>query len=131
MKEFKLGKIHKLCGVKAIDALFSDRGAPSALAYPLRAVWKDSSRQESPVSRFLVSVPKKRLHKAVERVQMRRRVREAYRLNHALYDSQAPAKDIVFVYVSDKERNYAQVEHAMHKLLCKIYNNQPIERDHQ
>lgn len=121
MKQFPLGKQNKLCGDKRIEAIFADRSAPSAIAYPLRAVWKDSDTGEC--SRFLVSVPKKRLRHAVDRVKMRRRVREAYRLNHAAFDSipGAEAKDIVFVYVADRERDYGRVESAMKKLLDRIH----------
>ena len=94
MKTFGLGKPHKLCSKTDIDALFARRdGVNNAiLAYPLRAVWNldpscstdspadGTSPDSRPTVRFLISVPKKKLRHAVDRVQMRRRIREAYRL---------------------------------------------------
>ncbi len=123
MKQFPLGKQNKLCGEKRIDSIFADRASLSALAYPLRAVWKESDSAEC--SRFLVSVPKKKLRHAVDRVRMRRRVREAYRLNHSAYDGlpgNCSHKDIVFVYIADRERDYRRVESAMKKLLSRIHD---------
>lgn len=124
MKQFPLGKQNKLCGDKRIDSIFADGAAMSALAYPLRAVWKESDSADC--SRFLVSVPKKKLRHAVDRVTMRRRVREAYRLNHSAYDGASSGgfhKDIVFVYIADKERDYSRVESAMKKLLSRIHES--------
>lgn len=83
MKGLRLYKKEKLCSTVAIEQLFmrGGEGVQGALAYPLRAVWRKNPRRSSdaPVA-FVVSIPKKRLRHAVDRVQMRRRVREAYRL---------------------------------------------------
>ena len=87
MKEFPLYKKEKLCSVVAIEQLFGRGGADfSRLAYPLRAVARNNPRRKSdaPVA-FLISVPKKRLRHAVDRVRMRRLIREAYRLQKGAY----------------------------------------------
>ncbi len=77
----RLYKREKLCSVTAIENLFARKeGNGSAMAYPLRAVWRVSERNGASIQ-FLISIPKKRLRHAVDRVTMRRRVREAYRLN--------------------------------------------------
>lgn len=141
MKSFSLGKEHKLCSTTAIDCLFASREAASALAYPLRAVWQCNNRRndgDAPC-KFLISVPKKRLRHAVDRVTMRRRIREAYRLNHAAAEASAEAAtptdttassdsigaprnyDIAFIYVADKLRPYADIECAMRRLLRQIH----------
>lgn len=121
MKTYALGKRYKLCSTKAIDSLFADREASTALAYPLRAVWRRQSPGRADVSQFLVSVPKKRLKRAVDRVTMRRRVREAYRLSRPEYVGGAGEPlDIAFIYVADRVRDYAHVESAMKKLLSAI-----------
>ena len=51
------------------------------LAYPLRAVWADSPAGYAQQERveFLISVPKRKLRHAVDRVKMRRRIREVMR----------------------------------------------------
>ncbi len=78
---------------------------------------------DAPVA-FLISVPKKRLHHAVERVTMRRRIREAYRLNHLSYAlPEASRLDVAFVYVADRLCPYAGIERAMKKLLEALSDN--------
>ena len=71
----RLYKREKLRSVSAIDALFSHKpGIAGVMAFPVRAVWRlDGTRAGG--TRFLVSVPKKRLRHAVDRVAMRRRIR--------------------------------------------------------
>lgn len=110
----------------AIDQLFGRGGVSvatrAALVYPLRAVWRNNPRRlsDAPVQ-FLISVPKRRLRHAVDRVQMRRRIREAYRLSRHLCPLPADARlDVAFIYVASELMPYAAVERAMHKLLDRI-----------
>lgn len=125
MKTYGLGKSHKLCSQTAIDRLFSQaNGCRSALAYPLRAVWSAEGvrrRDADEPLKFMISVPKKKVRKAVDRVLMRRRIREAYRLRRpdAAHEPLA-ATDIVFVYVAQGTESYARVDGAMKRLLKKI-----------
>lgn len=127
MKKFSLGKSHKLCGAIAVERLFSDRAASGAISFPLRAVWHAGSRRndgDQPV-KFLISVPKKRLRHAVDRVTMRRRVREAYRLNHVEFETSATAEnpiDVAFIYVAGELKPYAAIERAMRRLLASIHS---------
>lgn len=89
------------------------------MAYPWRAVWRSRSGDTPACSRFLISVPKKRLKHAVDRVTMRRRCREAYRLNrHLLGD--AGSADIAFVYVGAALTDYCHTERAIKKILSRI-----------
>lgn len=120
MKGLRLYKKEKLCSAVAIDLLFA-RGADvhSSLAYPLRVVWRENPRRHSdaPVA-FMISVPKRRVRHAVDRVAVRRRIREAYRLNRNTAGIPDSARlDVAFLYVADKPLAYAQIEAAMSKLL--------------
>lgn len=128
MKKLGLNKYDKLCSTTAIDLLFSrgavsDTNTQSAIAYPLRAVWRENPQRTTttPVQ-FLISIPKKRLRHAVDRVTMRRRIREAYRLNrHEYITEDYTAKiDVAFVYIADKLKKYEDVEKSMKRLLQKI-----------
>ena len=120
MKPLGLGKKDKLCSARAIEVLFGPGGADfTRLSYPLRAVARSNNEIDGPVSmRFLISVPKKRLRHAVDRVKMRRRIREAYRLNRGKFSLADDARfDIAFVYVANGLTDYAAVEKAMCRIL--------------
>ena len=123
MKTFGLYKKEKLCSSRAIELLFGPGGADfSRLCFPLRAVARinEVRRSDAPVA-FLISVPKKRLRHAVDRVLMRRRIREAYRLNHQDYELPDGVRvDLGFVYVADKLMPYPSVEKAVKKILAAL-----------
>lgn len=118
----RLYKKEKLCSKIAIDAIFS-RGEDnsSCLSFPIRAVWLKSQRQQGAQVQFLISVPKKRLRHAVDRVTMRRRIREAYRLNRHLITIADDIKiDIAFIYVASELTKYDNINRAITKILSKI-----------
>lgn len=123
--DLRLRKSEKLCAQTAIDALFGpNSAAKGALAYPLRLVYaprSGSRRSGSAKIQFLVSVPKKRLRHAVDRVRMRRRIREAYRLNrHHIPAGIDGALDLAFIYVGRGLTSYEKVERAMVRLLSEL-----------
>ncbi|MDE6266744.1 MAG: ribonuclease P protein component [Muribaculaceae bacterium] len=124
MKQFGLRKSQKLCSEIAIDSLFRrSEDSHAALCYPIRVVWRcNGSRKADPETpKFLISVPKRKLRHAVDRVLMRRRIREAYRLNHAeLTGGLRLPLDMAFIYVADTNLPYANVERAVRRCLQKI-----------
>jgi len=73
-------KGEKLCGVRAINDLFS--GGRTINLPPLRIIYRvlpgDPSLEPA---RVLISVPKRYFRKAVDRNLIKRRIREAYRQN--------------------------------------------------
>ena len=123
MKKFGLYKKEKLCSSRAVEILFSPGGAEfSRLCYPLRAVARRNAlrKSDAPVA-FLKKKKKKRLRHAVDRVQMRRRIRESYRLNHHDYPvADSERIDLGLVYVADKLMPYSAVEKAMKKILSEL-----------
>lgn len=121
MKGLRLYKIEKLCSETAIGRLFarSDSRVSSALAYPLRLAWRVDDARTVKVPRFLASVPKKRLRHAVDRVAMRRRIREAYRLNRDLIPRDLPV-DLAFIYVADRLLPSAKVTVSLRRLLKEV-----------
>lgn len=143
MKKFELGKRHKLCGAVAVDRLFTAADSRSALCYPLRGVWREGERRSdaSAQFQFVITVPKKRLRHAVDRVAARRRIREAYRLTHGRVEQSRGEEggdtplDMAFVYVANRVLPSASIHAAMERLLAKIHNvnkkvqNKPPERN--
>ena len=125
-----LPKYTRLCGTTSVDRLFERDAAAWCVSHPLRAVWRPSLPSVMfPGSlghgtlRFLITVPKKKLRHAVDRVAMRRRVREAYRLCRQDYETLLPAGthlDIAFIYTHSSCAEYKQVERAVHRILDKL-----------
>ena len=81
-------------------------------------------RGEKPVQ-FLISIPKKRIRKAVGRVTLRRRVRESYRLNRRQLlqpelDNHGLGVDIAFVYLDTSLAPYSVINEKMTSLLQRI-----------
>ena len=119
-----------MCSRTAINMLFA--GGRSVVAYPLRAVVAvkrcDDGAGSEPgqgiVAKFMITVPKKKIRTAVGRVLVRRRIREAYRLNRSvLAQALQPAgcvAEIAFLYMDTSIADYATIEASMKKLLGKI-----------
>lgn len=128
---------HKLL----VDALFSE--GKNIYDYPLRLCWRSVGPEEL-VSSFrnrtpehigkiqmLITVPKKKRRRAVDRVWIRRRIREAYRLNrHKLAETvkETPSigtLSIAFIYLASENLSYSEIEtkmiHLLHKLQSRIY----------
>lgn len=123
MKGLRLYKKEKLCSPVAVDMLFArGSGSDSHLSYPLRAVWRQNPRRRSdaPVA-FVITVPKKRLRHAVDRVTMRRRIREAYRLCRPDFPLAAGTRiDLALVYVASHLCDYAAVGRAVRRIMGAV-----------
>lgn len=120
--DFKLHKDEKLCSRTAVNLLFEE--GHSLMAFPLRAAYRLRPRGDHPVQ-FLISIPKKRIRHAVDRVTLRRRTREAYRLtrHELLLDRLSQADcgvDIAFVYLDKGVAPYSVIHEKMTSLLTRI-----------
>lgn len=126
MKGLRLYKKEKLSSPTAIEQLFGRPGVKRpdnpvyrAIAYPWRAVWTVNTRRHADCPQFLISVPKRRVRHAVDRVLQRRRCREAYRLHRDLLPGDVKL-DIALVYIGAPGEDYDRTERAVVKLLGKI-----------
>ncbi|MEL6864640.1 MAG: ribonuclease P protein component [Bacteroidota bacterium] len=93
--------------------------------YPLRLVWipiPEASSSAPP--QFALSVPKRHFPKAVHRNRLRRRIREAYRLNRHLLKPFTTATDqsyaLMFIYIGREIVDYATIESAMIRTLERL-----------
>ncbi|WP_353138698.1 ribonuclease P protein component [Pseudopedobacter sp.] len=77
-KTFK--KEERLCSKKLIASLYDN--SSSFLLYPYRVVWKENSlsHQEFP-AQILISAPKRRFKRSVDRNLIKRRIKETFRNN--------------------------------------------------
>lgn len=112
-------KYERLCGKKDIESLFDrkDAGNESVFAYPFRVVYKSCQEEESSSSKVLFSVPKKQFKHAVDRNLIRRRSKEAYRLNKFLLEKQYK---MVWIYIGKKTEDYEVILRGVRHILKKI-----------
>lgn len=119
-----------------VEGLF--RKGKSFYEFPFRVTWRilspkdieDNFRNNPPagigVLQMMVTVPKKKRKRAVDRVLMRRRIREAYRLNSLqLRDDLLALKDfgtmsLSLVYIHDQNLPYATIDDKIRAVLKKL-----------
>ena len=96
-----------------VIADLSSRGN-TVFKYPIKAYWLPGEE----CSRYAFSVPKKSFKRAVKRNLLKRRMREAVRLNQGelLGDF---AADFLLVYIAKEICDYAAIEAAVRDILTK------------
>lgn len=125
-KTFK--KDERLCSVKVIDDLFDRKNSANGgvFAYPLRVVFQSYLESKSSetssinlpkVTQVLFSVPKRQFKHAVDRNLIRRRMKEAYRLNKNLLSG---TFSIAFIYIGKGIEKYEVTEKGMKSALRKM-----------
>ena len=123
--EFTLCKEERLKSNLSIQKLL--KHGRSVSTFPLKIYWNFSPdpHQKYPV-RVAISVPKRKFRKAVDRNLMKRRLREAYRLNKSiLYDTldQHQQKiQLIILLLSDEFIPYTQLEQGMREILLQLMN---------
>lgn len=138
-KRQKFVKAERLRHKSLVDGLFAE--GTSLYEFPMRLTYrlvsheglKSNFRCETPHGiadvQMMVTVPKKKRRHAVDRVLMRRRIREAYRLQKGrLQELVAQLKEcgkagtlsLAFVYMHNDNVDYALIERKMAKLLQKL-----------
>ena len=135
-KKYGLRKEERLSGRTMVNALFREGAAITC--YPLRCIYSfygrerlegmfrsfDASRT-APLQ-MMVSVPKKKRRHAVDRVLMRRRIREAGRLGRLPLEEAVAAKEglfsmsVAFVYMAERNHSYAKIEARMGEILERL-----------
>ena len=112
------GKNEKLKSRKAFDELFSD--GKTFVSHPIRFVYKIKPKADYNI-RVGVSVGKKKFKHAVDRNLLKRRAKEAYRLNKLLLEpNENYSIDLVMIYTSTKHQTFEVIEQSVKTLLEKL-----------
>ena len=113
-----LSKEERLCGKTTVSALISD-GKWGTTPH-LRFCW--AAGRDTGRNRLMVSVPKKFFKRAVKRNLLKRRMREAYRLQKELLA--ATGVDLMLAYshpeVADFALLYAEVAEILQRISAKL-----------
>ena len=112
------GKNEKLKSRKAFDELFS--GGKTFVSHPVRFVYRIKPKEDYDI-RVGVSVGKKKFKHAVDRNLLKRRCKEAYRLNKLIVEpSPNYSVDLVMIYTSSKHQPFEVIEQSIKVLLEKL-----------
>ena len=122
MSEFSFNKSERLKSKLEIKALF-ESGDPM-LEYPLRLLWNKSLNPSNCPVKASVSVSKRNFKKAVSRNLLKRRMREALRLNkdnlREVCRQSNVSINLMILFIGKEEASYSDIELSMIKLLFKL-----------
>ena len=114
------------------------RGGKSFYEFPFRVTWRilkpeellATFRNKMPEGigslQMMVTVPKKKRKRAVDRVLLRRRIREAYRLQRLslrdIVSNQAEigTLSVAIVYIHDKNLSYRHIEEKLKNVIDRL-----------
>ena len=118
----KFSKNEKLKSKVAIELLFSK--GKTINAFPLRVIYLKKIDCTGIIINAGVSVPKKNIKLAVNRNLLKRRIREAYRLNNNELKKQLKKNEIefnlMFIYTSKQILPYKEIEDKIKVILTRL-----------
>ena len=119
---FKFPKKQKLCGEKVIERLFAN--GKSISEKPFRAIWNFEKNNDQVCVKSLIVVSKKRLKLAVERNVVKRRIKEAYRLQKKqleyFLESTNQQLNLAIIYQQEEILDYKTLEEKINLLLTRL-----------
>ena len=107
-------KGERLCNYHRIQKLFQEGN--SLKKYPIKLLYLAVDSQEIN-NQVLISVPKRKVRRAVHRNRIKRLIRESYRKQKSLLSS---SYSLAFVYMGTEEISYTQVSQLVDALLQQL-----------
>ena len=119
LSNYSFSKAEKLTGKKRIEGLFKTGSSFYLNEFQVR---HQPSTGDEEVHRVLISVPKRNFKRAVDRNLLKRRIREAYRLNKHILDDTKPLY-IGFIYLSKQILTFHEIQDQLIKCLKRLGNS--------
>ncbi|WP_026955424.1 ribonuclease P protein component [Algoriphagus vanfongensis] len=114
---YRLPKSERLYAQKAIKELFNE--GSSFFLYPFKVMYLSKDGEDASSPQVLFSVSKKKVKRAVGRNRLKRRIREAYRLNKHLLQNPDRSLYLGLIYVSSDDLSFAEIEKKVKIILEK------------
>jgi ribonuclease P protein component len=118
---YRLPKSERLHAEKQIKELFNE--GSSFFLYPFKVIFLRKIDLSGQANQVLFSVSKKKIKRANGRNFIKRRLKEAYRLNKHLLS--ADGIILGFIFVGKVEMSFAEIEPKMIQALNKLYQELP------
>ena len=115
-KQFSFKKEERLAGEKHIKELF-EKGSSFHL-YPFRVLSLPNPEPKSQANKILISVAKRNFKRAVDRNLIKRRIREAYRVQKATISENSFL--LAFVYTAREIEPFQTIKDKLFLVLEKI-----------
>ena len=115
-RTFGFPKAERLISAREIETLFQEN--ESFFSYPFKCIYTVTPAPV-PSLQVLVSVGKKYHKRAVRRNKVRRRSKEAFRLNKRIfYDACTTGRvQAIFIYIGKQEEDFRTIENGIQKAL--------------
>ena len=113
-------KQERLKKSKLITQLFEE--GESMTVFPIKLIYLQTEHDAPYKIQAAVSASNRNFKRAVDRIRIKRLLREAYRKNkYLIYESEHTKKHLfMFIYLGKKEVNYIQIEEKMQALIKKF-----------
>ena len=118
LKQFGFSKLEKLTSKKDIEELFKKGSSFYLNEFQVRYLNSSSA----PHHKLLISVPKRNFKRAVDRNLLKRRIREAYRLNKHLIENvnDQSSLSIAFIYLSKQVLTFDNIQAQLIQCLERL-----------
>jgi ribonuclease P protein component len=121
MRRFTFTKDERLSKEKTIKELF-EKGS-SFYLYPFKVIHiPNPDKGAYAINQVLISVSSRQFKRAVDRNKIKRRIREAYRLQKEVLNTKSEKVIFTFIYTAKEILPYTEVKAKLFQVLEKIRN---------
>lgn len=114
-------KTEKLCSRTLTEQLFAERR--SVFLYPFKVFFL-TKPATGRLPKVLISVPKRRFRRAVDRNRIKRLIREVYRLNKPAHAAELRTLEaLAIVYVGKEKRPFGYMQQRWQRILTKLFDS--------